>query len=349
MIEHVLTFRITRFITETTEARTFVLEEINGEKVIYKSGQFLTLIFNEHGHEVRRSYSISSTPGIDPYICITVKRVYNGSISRLLLDHYKEGDVLTALAPSGKFVSDESAKLDKDIFLFAAGSGIVPVLSLLKDMLYNRAASSVFLFYQNHSAQETIFRKAIQQMAIEFSEKFTWFDFVSTRMEVTSQMRRMNNETLEAFVPAHMKYDKSSAEFFICGPISFMRMCQFTLIFMGFAQQQIKREYFVIDTAPPPPLIVNPLPRNITIKDLRSPVSFISSFPKTILQSALDNHIKLPYSCKGGKCSTCVAKCISGEVVLSMNDVLTEEDLRKGLILTCVGYAVTDVVLSYEV
>jgi ring-1,2-phenylacetyl-CoA epoxidase subunit PaaE len=347
MVEHILTLRIKKIITETKEAASFVLEEINGKVISYKAGQFLTLILNTNGHETRRSYSISSTPGIDSHVQITVKRVHNGEISRHLLDHYKEGNILKALMPSGMFVMNEHKK-SEDVFLLAAGSGITPVFSLLKDILYNRDVLSVILFYQNHAEHDTIFRNELQQLAIDFSTRFTWFDFVSNPQHADYAMRRMNNDILEQTIPALMKYKSGDATFFICGPLSFMRMCQYTLMLMGFAQAQIKKEYFVINTPPAPPLMINTLPRTVFLKNVEPAISFTTTFPQTILQSALEQGIALPYSCRGAKCSTCVARCVSGEVVMSMNDVLTDEDLKHGLVLTCVGYAATDLVLEYQ-
>lgn len=347
MVEHILVLRIKKVVTETKEAASFVLEEINGKTIPFKAGQFLTLIFNTHGHEIRRSYSISSTPGIQDYLQITVKRVHNGEISRYMLDHCKEGHILKALIPSGMFVMDKHKK-KQDVFLLAAGSGITPVFSLLKDMLYNRNVSSVVLFYQNHTEHDTIFRSELQQLAIEFPVRFKWFDFVSNPQHTDYTIRRMNNDTLEQAIPALIKYKNNDATFFICGPLSFMRMCQYTLMLMGFAQAQIKKEYFVIDTPPAPPLMINTSPRTVVLKNVEPVVSFTTTFPQTILQSALEQGIALPYSCRGGKCSTCVARCLSGEVVMNMNDVLTDEDLKHGLILTCVGYAATDIVLEYQ-
>jgi len=346
MIEQILQFRITRIIKETKDTASFVLKEVDGKTVHYKSGQFLTLIFNSKGNEVRRSYSLSSTPGIDDALQITVKRIHNGEISRLLLDHYNVGDILTTLAPSGMFVLD-NYRQKRDIFLLAAGSGITPVFSLLKDALRNDGVASVNLFYQNHSTDETIFRNSLQQLSDELPRRFGWFDFISNPESHAYTMRRLNNEILEDMIPLLLHYEKENAVFFICGPLSFMRMCQYTLLLMGFTQQQIKKEYFVIDAPPAPPLIVNTKPRTVIVKNGAATFSFTTDFPQTILQSALSSGVALPYSCRGGKCSTCVARCVSGEVVMSMNDVLTDEDLKQGLVLTCVGYAATDVVLEY--
>jgi ring-1,2-phenylacetyl-CoA epoxidase subunit PaaE len=349
MIEHILNLRIAGIVQETATAASFLLEDTTGNDIVYKPGQFLTLIFNHGLHEVRRSYSISSPPGSGKQVRITVKRVHNGEISRLLLDHYHTGDILKAALPAGMFVLDDN-KADKarDIFFLAAGSGISPVFSLLTSILNNTRNTSVILAYQNHSEKETIFRPELEEIAGKFTHRFKWYDFVSYPEAGGHSSMRLNNEILEALIPAVTRYLPADTVFFVCGPPSFMRMCQFTILLMGYRAAQVKKEYFVINTPPPPPLIVNPVERMVEVEGTGEDIHFTTVYPKTILESALEKGVALPYSCRGGRCSTCVAKCIRGEVVMSMNDVLTEADIRNGLVLTCVGYAVTDIALTYR-
>ncbi|HEX5025826.1 MAG TPA: ferredoxin--NADP reductase [Agriterribacter sp.] len=347
MVQRSLLFRIVKVIPETEDTSTFVLEETSRAPIPYKSGQFLTFIFESHGKELRRSYSLSSTPGIDEYLSITVKRVHNGAISRNLLDHYHEGDLLKALAPSGMFVLDEHTEAKKTIFLLAAGSGITPVYSLLKSIVHRERGSSVILIYQNHARRSTIFRNALELMAAQFPDRFTWIDLVSTPNSHNPTSQRLNNEQLERIIAEQIQTEGANARFFICGPPSFMRMCQYTILLMGFKPWQVRKEYFVIDEPPLPPLLPEAKQRRVIVYTSKQKIMFVAQYPKTILQSALDQNIPLPYSCRGGKCSTCVAKCASGKVEMSINDVLTDADLAQGLILTCVGYAVTDIELIF--
>lgn len=342
-----IVLRIADIIPQTRDACSFVLESIDGSEIPYKAGQFITLIFTIHHREVRRSYSMSSTPGIDRQVCITVKRIHNGEISRHLIDHYNIGDHLKCLPPSGRFVNEEGDTTPRDIFLLAAGSGITPVFSLLKEILYHQPLTHVTLIYQNHTAISTIFRQELEQLELQFSDNFTWIDFVSQPSSNNWLFRKLTNDQLEALIPVHLKFERKRAQFFLCGPVSFMRMCQYTILLMGFTGDQVKKEYFVIDNPPPAPLIVGPEPRLVTIRTGNQVHRFETQYPTTILQSALNNDIQLPYSCKGGRCSTCVARCVTGKVVMSMNDVLTEKDLQEGLILTCVGYAETDIELEF--
>lgn len=348
MVEHILNLRITAVVQETTAAASFLLEDTTGREIIYKPGQFLTLIFNSGRHEIRRSYSISSPPGNKKVVRITVKRVQNGEVSRFLLDHYRTGDILKASLPAGMFVLDDKEDTKRDIFFLAGGSGISPIFSLLTNILHSTTKTSVVLVYQNHSKRETIFRSELEGIAEKFSDRFRWYDFVSNPEAGMRLSGRLNNEVLEALIPAATRYRPSDSLFYICGPSSFMRMCQFTVLLMGYEEAQIKKEYFVINTPPPPPLIVNPAERLVQLEGLTDNITFTTMYPKTILESALEQGIALPFSCRGGRCSTCVAKCTRGEVVMSMNDVLTKSDIKNGLILTCVGYAVSDIALTYR-
>jgi ring-1,2-phenylacetyl-CoA epoxidase subunit PaaE len=136
--------------------------------------------------------------------------------------------------------------------------------------------------------------------------------------------------------------------FYLCGPPAFMRMAQFTLRLLGFSDAQIKKENFTVEYVPPPPLLTDTTPKRVTILRNDSPLHFEAAWPDTILHAAERHHISLPYSCRGGRCSTCVAKCLSGKVKMSINEVLTEKDLQDGLVLTCVGYAETDITLSFR-
>ena len=154
---------------------------------------------------------------------------------------------------------------------------------------------------------------------------------------------RLNNWLLEDL----LGMDTGHALFYLCGPPAFMRMVLFTLRLMGVAETQIRKENFTVEYVPPPPLLSDPSPKRVVIHTAETQYAFEVAWPSTILQAALDHHIPLPYSCKGGRCSTCVARCLNGKVKMSINEVLTEQDIREGLVLTCVGYAETDVELKY--
>ena len=170
-----LQLRVTEITRETASANTYLVEHITGERIIYEAGQFITLILNIQGKEVRRSYSLSSTPGIDKGLSFTVRRKTNGTASRFLLDYLKVGDIIEALPPTGRFTA-EKPFADTYCF-FAAGSGITPVYSLIKYLL-QRSSSHIILFYQNTNEEESLFRKQLLRLQ-EAYERFILHEFFS--------------------------------------------------------------------------------------------------------------------------------------------------------------------------
>ncbi|HLY70558.1 MAG TPA: iron-sulfur cluster-binding domain-containing protein, partial [Puia sp.] len=180
---------------------------------------------------------------------------------------------------------------------------------------------------------------------VKIHHQFSLISFLSQPAK-NKNPEKLNIFLLEKSIADLFDKDKSPL-FYVCGPGSFMRMAQFTLKWMGFADEQIKKENFTVDFIPMPPLIGDTTPKKITIHFAKKTFHLEAAYPKNILQAALDNNIPLPYSCRGGICSTCVATCKKGKVKMSINEVLTANDLQNGLVLTCVGYAETDLELTF--
>ena len=340
-----LQWKVVQVIPEAKDTITYVLQEISEQPLIYHAGQFLTFLINYHGQEVRRSFSLASTPGIDARVFITVKKKENGAISRYILEHWTTGTQVISLPPTGRFTLQTDPDNQRQVFFIAAGSGIAPVFALLKKLLHDEPRSRAILLYQNHDENNIIYHEALQQLKEKYSQQFTRIDLLSTPILHGIPLQRLNNSLLEVIVTKNYK-PKTTNLFYTCGPASFMRMVQFTLRVMGIDATQIHKENFTVDALPPPAFTLDTAPRTVQVKQGDRLYSFQVSFPDTILGAALRQHIKLPYSCRGGRCSACTAQCHSGTVKMNMNEVLTEEDLQKGLVLTCVGYAVTDLQLE---
>jgi ring-1,2-phenylacetyl-CoA epoxidase subunit PaaE len=338
------TLRVSDIRPEAHNTKTIFVERTDGP-LSYQAGQFLTLLLRIHGRELRRSYSFSTTPGIDPVAAITVKRVPNGEVSRYLLDHLRVGDILHTLPPAGRFALDETA--DPLVFI-AAGSGIVPIFSLLKTALALQSHHKIILITQQHDPAASPFLAQLHALTtVNGKDRLRWIEWLSVRDG------RLNNWLLEEWIltllpPVDHPSQPVLPHFYLCGPPSFMRMAQFTLRLLGFPDELIKKENFTVEYVPPPPLLADTTPRQVTILQKDSTFSFEAVWPDTILRAAERQHISLPYSCRGGRCSTCTAKCLSGKVKMSINEVLTEKDLQDGLVLTCVGYAETDITLIFQ-
>jgi ring-1,2-phenylacetyl-CoA epoxidase subunit PaaE len=334
------TLEVAAIQSEAGDTKTIYFRRADNKPFPYLAGQFLTLLFLSHDRELRRSYSFCTTPDTDPAPGITVKRVPNGEISRHLLDHLAVGDTLISLPPAGRFLLDDTAGIH---FFVAAGSGIVPVFSLLKQALSQHSDPRIILLSQFHDPGSAPFYERLQSLAVKHGpDRFRWVDLLTIRNG------RLNNWWLEQWLFDLLPPDAFPAtRFYICGPPAFMRMAQFTLRTLGIAEGHIKKEHFTVEHIPSAPPVFDRTPRKITIHDGHGSHAFEVKWPDTILAAGLRQGIPLPYSCRAGRCSTCVARCVKGKVRMTVNEVLTDNDLRAGLILTCVGYAETDVELSF--
>ncbi|HWB25460.1 MAG TPA: 2Fe-2S iron-sulfur cluster-binding protein [Chitinophagaceae bacterium] len=336
-----LSFRIVDIVHETPDTKSFFLEHAEGSEASYKPGQFLTFIFRDAGNEVRRSYSLGSAPGVDATLFITVKRKPNGSVSRRLFEHYKTGDILTAIEPSGKFVIEEPYAA-RYVFI-AAGSGITPVFSLIKYLLYFHPKTSVLLINQCRDEANVIYGQQLQMLQQKFSTRFTVLQLFSQPATHRFFSQRLNNTLFEMCIKQQLaQYAIRHMQCYICGPPVFMLMAQFTLKLLHFSDEQIHKEQFVIVKPPVVPLITDATPKKVRIQYRRTEYNIKASYPTSILDAALQNGISLPYSCKAGICSTCMATCTRGKIVMSNNEVLTGKDIDAGKVLTCTGFAETD-------
>ena len=319
---------------ELPDAATLFFSETSGKKINYKAGQFITLVFDHHEDEIRRSYSLSSSPD-EELLSITVKRIANGEISRYLLTKIRPGDIISAVEPAGRFVLTDF-EAEKDIFLFAAGSGIVPVFSQLKYLLARPGKSRLILIYSNQNENSILFGGELNELSATHPERLKTIHLLS------SQANRLNNLVTEQLVRQHLKSALINAEIYTCGPYDYMRMIRLTLLYMGFEPAQIRKENFVLDTVPVSAVVSNYAPRRIRIHFNKETYDLVVGENQSILQAALQNNISLPYSCRVGDCSTCSAMCKSGKVEMVKNNVLTDTDLAEGWVLTCTGHPLTE-------
>lgn len=328
-----LQLKITDIVYETHNTATFYLAEISGRKIEYQAGQFITLVFTHKDEEIRRSYSLSSSPD-EELLSITVKRIENGEITRYLLTYFKPGDVLTAIPPAGKFTIFQTA--EQTLVYFAAGSGITPIYAQLKYLLKRPGNDKITLIYSSQSAGDTIFRTKLDELQQQNPQRFNIIYLMS------SEGKRLNNIGVERILKSELQVDLTNTFFYLCGPFDYMRMIQLTLVYMGVEPVQIRKENFVLETVPVTTAFTSFPPRRIRIFFKNEWHDLMAGENQSILQAALQNNINLPYSCRGGICSSCVGKCTAGKVEMVKNEVLTAEEMQEGLILTCTGHAMTD-------
>ncbi|POY37444.1 phenylacetic acid degradation protein [Solitalea longa] len=337
-----LHFRITSISKHPGEVVTFSLEPLSERKPDFISGQFLSIILQTANKELRRSYSICSSPYTNEPITIAVKRIENGEVSRKLFNDTREGDVLTTLEPNGIFTYEPIKNSKRTIFLFAAGVGITPLISMLKTILTAEDQSKVVLVYSNRSQASTLFFYELNKWQSNYSNRF---DLIYLFSESQNLIRaRLNKILIQEIISEHLIFEKSDALFYTCGPISYMDVCRLTLLGMGFGQWQIKRETFFIsaddgdedDETENIPTDTNTYTVRIIYQNRKTDVDI--PYHKSILDIALENKIDMPYSCRSGICGTCTAFCSQGNIRMDYNEVLTENDIEKGKILTCVGH-----------
>lgn len=330
-----LQLRVDEIKRETANTTTFFLSDIAGKIISYQPGQFITLVFNHHGDEIRRSYSLSSSPD-EKQLAITIKRIANGEISRFMLSKVKKGDVLNIVPPAGKFTPGRVDVTPNTVVYFAAGSGIVPVYSQLKYLLARPGKGKLILFYSNTSIQEVLFNKEIDALQTAHPNRFEILHLLS------NEGNRLTNDKLEQLLKQYLPGGFKGILYFICGPFAYMRMVRLTLLFMGIEPGNIRKENFVLDTVPVADNATAYPPRIVKLELNGECYDINVGENQSILQAALQNNIALPYSCRGGVCSACTAKCLSGQVEMSVNDVLLAHDLSEGLVLTCTGHPVSD-------
>ena len=324
--------------------KTFEFEE--GHGIDYKSGQYLTFVHPQQDEELRRSYSIISSPVLHEPLSIGVKRMDNGFFSRQLIDHAKIGDELLTIGASGFFVLPEHISEYQQIFFFAAGSGITPIYSLLKTALHSYPHLHLVLIYSNASVEKTIFFDELKQLQNQFSTQLH-VEFLFSNLPDLAKAR-LYKQLLVQLVEKFSSSPFEKTLFYICGPENYMRMCTYTLQEEKVPKENIKKENFIVERKKPPQIL--PPDKNTHFAYIHysnNEYKLEVPYPSSILQAAKKHGISLPYSCETGRCGSCAAKCISGEIWLSYNEVLMQKDIEKGLTLTCVAHPVNgDVVIE---
>lgn len=278
----------TAVIRETDEAISIVLGVPTHLRDVfaYRAGQFVTVRIEAKGETHLRSYSMSSAPGIDGELQVTVKRVPGGVVSNWIVDHVREGHVLQVNAPAGAFVLDEG---DSDVVAFAAGSGITPVFSILKTVLA-KSSRRLRLLYADRDRSSTIFADALSDLAAEHPDR------LHVEHHFDEQRGFIDGSTVSRFVGQNL-----DAEFFICGPTPFMDTVDATLMWSGVRRQQVHIERFTPSNQGPPAGKVDGIEVTVTLGGKTVTTSHRSK--ATILQTAETPHTN-PRATVGGTPST---------------------------------------------
>jgi ring-1,2-phenylacetyl-CoA epoxidase subunit PaaE len=334
---------------ETREAIvvTFDVPESLANQFHYIQGQHLTLRAEVNGEDIRRSYSICSAMQ-DQRLRIAIKRVPGGLFSNWANDFLKPGRGLELLPPSGHFNVPLSLENRKHYVAFAAGSGITPVFSIIKTTLIAEPHSQVTLVYGNRSSSSVIFKEELADLKDVYPERLNLV-FIMSREQQDIDLfngridRAKCDALLEKWIdPAGIDHA------FICGPFGMMEDVLASLQAHGLDKTRIKMELFAtsLSQAPRPTLVHHVLGHNecqvTVIQDGRTRQFTMEKNKESVLEAGLAQSIELPYSCKGGVCSTCRCKVIEGEVDMDANFALEDYEIAHGFRLLCQSYPVTD-------
>jgi ring-1,2-phenylacetyl-CoA epoxidase subunit PaaE len=340
--------KIKDIIKETDDALTIVFDKA-GEAINYKPGQFLTLIVPMNGEKLRRSYSLCTAPGIDKDLAVTVKKMVNGKVSNYLAKTLKKGDVMEVMQPMGTFTIETDPRKKRDIVLIGAGSGITPLISILKSVLANEPLSSVYLIYGNRNELSIIFKEQLDKLKKQYGSRLDIVYVLSQPLDkMTLPIGRLSRSEIIKVLESFSKISFPSAEYFLCGPDGMMDEARQALEMLKVPTERIYKESFTtLEVQKSSGEVVEAVPDNeiktqeVTIIYQGTEYKITVPPQKTILQTALDANIDLPYSCQSGMCTACMGKCVGGKVKMDESDGLSDKEINNGYVLICVGHPVT--------
>lgn len=338
-------FTIRDVVNIAEEAVNLVFEKPEGV-FTYKPGQFLTLIKEVEGKKVRRAYSLCTTPFIDEYPAVTVKRVPGGIMSNYLNDHAKAGDVIEVMEPMGLFTTEYDSEASRHVVFLGGGSGITPLYSILRSVLLKEPNSKVSLVYGNRSSEYIVFKEALEELQKEYGDRFQLEHILENNDGYAAHSGRPTAETMRSIVDG-LGVD-GSTEFFICGPEPMMNIASEGLNLLGIEADKIRMESFDAGKTSPS-VVVEESSGGADFE--KSEVTIIMDGQEHVLQvgknesildAGLDQDIDMPYSCQSGLCTACRAKCLEGQVDQEDAHGVSQSEKEEGYVLLCVGKPLSD-------
>ncbi|MFV0276611.1 MAG: 1,2-phenylacetyl-CoA epoxidase subunit PaaE [Parahaliea sp.] len=351
---------IARVEPETDQAvcLSFDIPEALGDTFRHQPGQYLTLRSQVDGSEIRRSYSICSGVN-DPNLQVAVKRVEGGLFSNFVNDRLRGGDVLEVMPPQGSFFVPLDPQAQRNYLFIASGSGITPVVSNIRSILETEPQSRVTLLYGNQRSNTIMFRETLSFLKNRHLTRFHWVNILSREDQGCDILNGRLNNRKGADLNRQLIDLKVFDEYFICGPESMISEVSRGLRGVGVAEEHIHYELFAASADDARAVVEKHHARVkayggktsavTVIRDGRASTFDLTADGENVLDAGLNHGIDLPYSCKGGVCSTCKARLLEGEVDMDITHALESAELAAGLILTCQAHPITDkVVVDFD-
>lgn len=354
--------KVKKRIQETSDSVSLVLDipaELSG-KFKYQAGQFVTFFLELHGENLARSYSLSSAPSVDNEFKITVKKVPGGRASTYLCEHVKEGDLLKTTPPSGHFYKPLSGPNGTHLFLFAAGSGITPIYSILKETLKLSSLNRVTLVYCNRHEDNIIYSDEIRRLAQSEAHRFHLMQILTQpTSEWNGHKGRISKAHLDELLSMDSTIQGAYRQYYICGPTDYMNQIKQYLQARLVSPDAIRMEDFGGTTLPKLEpdaswTLIGPGEAEgkcdkiiATIQGENHEVK--ANADRSVLESLLEAGLDAPYSCMDGACMACMAKVLEGKVYQEDPGILTDENIIQNEALTCQAKPLSRIVrISYD-
>ncbi|MGB5981827.1 MAG: 2Fe-2S iron-sulfur cluster-binding protein [Nonlabens sp.] len=343
--------------TEDTTVLSFDVPDDLKEDFKYRQGQFLTLRTIINGEDLRRSYSLCSSP-LDNEWKVAVKEIFEGKFSTYVNRELKAGDSLKVGVPSGDFgIECVGEEQTKNYIAFAAGSGITPMLSIIKTHLKSEPKAKFKLFYLNRTAKSIIFKEEIEALKNQYLNRFEVFYFLSREdRDIPLFNGRFDKQKLQLLTQTFINAPHTDHAF-ICGPEEMIFLIRDELVAAGMKKENVHFELFVSglsedDKARAAAALEKKVDGvDVTIIDGSKEFHFILGDEyDNVLDGAIGAGADLPFACKGGVCSTCKCKVVEGSVEMKVNYALTDEEVEKGFALSCVSVPTSKkLIVDYDV
>ena len=335
--------------TDQCVSITFDVPDHLKEDYKFKAGQYITLKTDIDGKEVRRDYSLCTSPS-SGNLTVAVKEVENGTFSKYANQVLKVGDTVDVAQPQGRFTFTPDTSKTRTIAAFAAGSGITPVLSILKTVLEEEPNSKFVLVYGNKTLKDTIFLNDLLDIQNKYSDRLTIQFLYSQSQEKDALFGRIEKSTVNFIVKNKYK-DVNIDAFYICGPEGMINTVKDVLAENNIEDSKVFFELFTTTSS----VSVEDLEEvtdgttSITVIVDDEEKTFTMSQQQSVLEAALEQDLDAPYSCQGGICSSCLARVKEGKATMRQNNILTDNEVAEGLILTCQAHPVSaKIIVDYD-